>query len=278
VCSSDLWKSPFVPGVAPISQNFTRQRTIPDTSGNWLPEFVQKDQTLKKVEAIQPDTSVCDQYWKVDLSPSQGVNVLIAPHDVAFNTERQLWYCDIEIDNKSGAYFPFIRLALARYQPISVTSAHLSEVVLADFMQLVPDRWLSVTKPATEPMKRNVHVYGPAYASSSSFEEAKKADGATSIAQKSVIKIWVEKLDANAILGEEFGWVPEDKAIISEFPFHDPKEYPLWAGSVILPPDNSRYRLVVAEYEEYLVDDDKPYEDPPTHKGERLVFVEYVNL
>jgi hypothetical protein len=39
-----------------------------------------------------------------------------------------------------------------------------------------------------------------------------------------------------------------------------------------------RYRLAIAEYEEYLVDDDRPYDSVPTKKDRRLVFIEYVEL
>lgn len=39
-----------------------------------------------------------------------------------------------------NTYFPFVRLALVRYQPISGLNAHLSCVVLADLAQLMPDR------------------------------------------------------------------------------------------------------------------------------------------
>jgi len=53
----------------------------------------------------------------------------------------------------------------------------------------------------------------------------------------------------------------------------------LWEGDVTLPPaDGARYRLVVAEYEEYLVDDDRPYDRTPTQKGRRLTFVEHTEL
>ncbi len=69
----------------------------------------------------------------------------IAPHDVFYDAEPQLWYCDIQIETRD-TYFPFIRLALARYQPISTPGAHLSNVVLADFMALSADRWLNVTR------------------------------------------------------------------------------------------------------------------------------------
>ena len=37
-----------------------------------------------------------------------------------------------------------MRLALVRYQPESIADAHLSRVVLADFMQLLPDRSASI--------------------------------------------------------------------------------------------------------------------------------------
>ena len=39
-----------------------------------------------------------------------------------------------------------------------------------------------------------------------------------------------------------------------------------------------RYRLAIAECEEYLVDDAMPYDRIPTKKDRRLVFVEYVEL
>ncbi len=57
--------------------------------------------------------------------------------------------------------------------------------------------------------------------------------------------------------------------------------FELWDGTVTLPEDPSpeaRFRLVVTEYEEYLVDDDRPYDRVPTRKGRRLVFVEHVEL
>jgi hypothetical protein len=70
---------------------------------------------------------------------SSAAHVVVAAHDVFWSADRKLWYSDIEID-AGNAYFPFVRLALARYQPHSVTGAHLSRVVMTDFIQLAPDR------------------------------------------------------------------------------------------------------------------------------------------
>jgi hypothetical protein len=66
-----------------------------------------------------------------------------------FNYDRKLWFVDIEMDS-GDSYFPFVRLALCRYQPHSVwpgsdQSQHLSRVTRTEFIQLVPDRAASVT-------------------------------------------------------------------------------------------------------------------------------------
>ncbi len=69
--------------------------------------------------------------------------VTAVAYPVEFDKERKLWYCDLAIDHGT-MYYPFIKLALARYQQHSVrkdeTDVCLSEVVLPDFIQLVPER------------------------------------------------------------------------------------------------------------------------------------------
>lgn len=67
----------------------------------------------------------------------------IAAYPVYFDEKRQQWFCDLAIDPRS-MYFPFVRLALARYQPYSVKKEKedvcLSSVVHSTFIQLVPER------------------------------------------------------------------------------------------------------------------------------------------
>jgi hypothetical protein len=54
---------------------------------------------------------------------------------------------------------------------------------------------------------------------------------------------------------------------------------PLYNGEITPPTtQGDRYRLMIAEYEEYLVDDDLPYDEVPEKKDRRLVFVEHVEL
>jgi hypothetical protein len=208
----------------------------------------------------------------------------------------------------------------------------LSNVVLADFMPLVPDRWLNVTRTSA-PLVRRVAVYGPTYSDSSGHAEASRApamsvkhlDGSYSlkqapdVAQRSVVEVWVERLDP--ALGDDFGWVRETEAVATPDSAAQKKapsararritaaarerardlvtarrfdeiarqglietfflRPTLWSGTVTLPPPpdpETRYRLVIAEYEEYLVDDTEPYDRVPTKKDRRLVFVEHVQL
>jgi hypothetical protein len=301
-----IWKSPFVPGIAPRRADFTRARTAPDPDGAWLPPGAPRS------EAHQPP----GPFRVTNLRParvSAAVSVEIAPHDVHFDTERGLWFCDIEID-PARAYWPFIRLALARYQPVSVDGAHLSPVVLGDIVALSPHRWLSIRNDGDGIF--HVLLTGVVPDDTSSHYEASRApsmslitplEGKTdhlqpaSMAQSTVLDIGVEVLDRR--LGEDFGWGPlPDVVVQTDEVLPDeanpsggagtrgtlvqwaaaglalaPQSTRLWSGTIRLPPGSGRrLRLVIAEFEEYLVDDDHPYDKVPTRKDRRLVYLEHV--
>lgn len=68
----------------------------------------------------------------------------VAGHEVHWDPDRDLYTCDLEID-AATAYFPFVRLALVRYQPHSLDGLHLSPVTLTDFAQLAPSRSATIT-------------------------------------------------------------------------------------------------------------------------------------
>jgi hypothetical protein len=69
--------------------------------------------------------------------------VSVAAFDVGYDAVKGLLYADLALQRRH-AYRPFVRLALARFQPISVQGAHLSSTVLADYIQLTPERSLSI--------------------------------------------------------------------------------------------------------------------------------------
>lgn len=72
-----------------------------------------------------------------------GATAAIVPYDVHFDEEKQMWYADIQV-NAGVSYTPFIRLALARYQPYALPGLHLSTINVADIMQLQNNRTASV--------------------------------------------------------------------------------------------------------------------------------------
>lgn len=85
----------------------------------------------------------------------EDLTLSVAPHQVGFDPQRKLWYADIAIRPPTDTYMPFVRLALARYNPVSVHGAHLSPIVVTEFQQLTPDRMVVTTR---EPGSNTVHV------------------------------------------------------------------------------------------------------------------------
>jgi hypothetical protein len=210
------------------------------------------------------------------LDELRGKPVDVAAHDVGYDPDRQLWYCDIEIDSRDS-YFPFVRLALARYQPISVPGAHLSKVILADFAQLAPDRSLSMVRL---PNSVRVTVTGHTYSSGPWAAALGSQAG-------SQVDVSLERYDTT--IGTNLGWVSEPKAtVVRENPPGPPV---IFNGTLNLPPPQQgqtpqlpqRYRVVVKEYEILPADATKPEfgiasEPWPRSPSKRLVYAEQVEL
>ena len=137
----DLGSRRSCPASRPRATHFPLARTAPDPTGAWLPPNAPADRERPAARALSRSRACC--------TPGAA-----AAHARAASTSRRTTCSTIERgssgtatsrSSQGAAYFPFIRLALARYQPMSVPGAHLSNVVLADFMPLAADRWLNVT-------------------------------------------------------------------------------------------------------------------------------------
>jgi len=169
--------------------------------------------------------------------------VSVAGHTVGYDEERKLWYCDMEID-AGPSYWPFVRLALARYQPKSVDGAHLSRVVLTDFAQIAPDRLVSMVGDPEFPTKLAITVCGPGYTRGPVGRFP------------SELEVSVETRRPNVADGD-LGWMPAGPAPVALTlqVGGDPKNLN-WNGLVELPAARGTkpYRLVVKEYERFLVD------------------------
>lgn len=178
----------------------------------------------------------------LSLEELPGVGTLhVAGHQVGYDAERRLWYCDLEID-AGPSYLPFVRLAFARYQPYSVNGAHLSRVQLADFVQLTADRTASLTRDPKKSDTLSVTVSGLSYS---------KLVGA---AGPSRVEVSLERRRANAEPDKaaELAWEQVPASTVALTPSAGPSGTTLWQGQVTLPKaQGDRFRVVITEFERF---------------------------
>ena len=179
----------------------------------------------------------------------------VAGHSVGYDAERRLWYADLEID-AGASYFPFVRLALARYQPNSVPNAHLSRVVLADFVQLTASRAASLTRLSKQSDTLNVAVSGLSYS---------KLAGT---AGASIVEVSLEEERPSA--GPDAGELAWDQVAGSTKQLAaaaGPNDTTVWSGQITLPKGPPRrLRVVIKEFEKF----------GPTPSDRRLVYADAI--
>ncbi len=93
-------------------------------------------QVARNVKLVEMDAEVDVVRYRIGGNNAQGVIS-------GFDVDRDMYFVDINIEF-ADAYRPFVRLALARYQPSSVGDLNLSPVALVDVVQLEPDRTATV--------------------------------------------------------------------------------------------------------------------------------------
>ena len=72
------------------------------------------------------------------------------------------WIADIDLGPLAeSSYCPFVRLAVARYQPESLDRLHLSPIVLTDIVQLLPNRELTVSHGFSSSVSVRLEGLGP---------------------------------------------------------------------------------------------------------------------
>lgn len=101
--------------------------------------------------------------------------LVVAGHPVTYDPDRDLWFADIAVD-AGRSHWPFLRLALCRYQPSSLpwsfppNALQISTVTVTDPIQLAPERIVRVDPfsgppggPFPTQPTAQVTVTGPAY-------------------------------------------------------------------------------------------------------------------
>jgi len=164
--------------------------------------------------------------------------VSVAGHQVSWDAARQLWYADIAL-NISPSYFPFVQLALVRYQPSSLAGISVSRVVVADMIQVAPDRTLQLTYPSPSVVK--VAVSGPGYF----YANGTSPSAMTAYVQEATVETSDPDLTwatvPSQLAGTALTMTSQTTAAIS------------WEGEVNLPAarGSRKFRILVAESEQY---------------------------
>jgi hypothetical protein len=182
----------------------------------------------------------------------------VAGHEVGYDPDRRLWYCDIQVAN-FAAYTPFVRLALARFQPHSIPGAELSHVALADFAQLAPDRSAALTIDPVDPRRARIVVAGPA------------PDGPTT----ALITATVQARRPH--VAGDLGWeaaAPADVTVTEDSPAPAQPESVLFSATVNFArrPPPEQFRLVIQEFEVLQIDSPLAGITDKPEFGSRLVY------
>jgi hypothetical protein len=206
-----------------------------------------------------------------ELPPS--FRVAVAGHQVQYHPTRRLWYCDVEVD-MGDVYFPFVRLALARYQPWSVEHAHLSRVVMTDFVQLAPDRRTSVTVGGGA---AEIDVQGV-------FGQNRVGDGPPPALEQPEpsTRCWARLEAHDDAMGGDLAWKPASDPVelrpVALKGFHA-----TWSGSIDVPEGalgGGNHRLLITETEWYRRDPEPgdPKFESNVHARSRIVFADVFDL
>lgn len=165
---------------------------------------------------------------------------IVVGYKPTFDKDRNLWYCDIELD-PGESYYPFVRLALCRFQPNSLADAstgedvYVSSVIQSEFCQLAPDR-TAMARVEDDGMAITIQVTGNTYRMNAAGH------------QGSEIEVTLEKRSGSG----ELGWSPVVTQRIDRIPSAN-----MWGGMLALTEAvNANFRLVVKEYEMFWSDPD----------------------
>jgi hypothetical protein len=193
-----------------------------------------------------------------------------------FSETRGLWLVDVAFD-PGAAFWPFVRLAVARYQPDSNAGMHLSPVTQCDYVQLAPERTATISRP--DDRHARITVTGPVGALLDVGSTLAAAPFLARVHAARTMRARLERRDA--AVGTDLGWqtvaqadlpiLGVDGTIVS------------WLGQLELPTpiaprrpgENAEWRVVLEEWERFRADP-SPTGEPRVE--ERIVYADHLPL
>ncbi len=185
----------------------------------------------------------------ISLLEAPGHDVTVVGHQPQYDDVRKLWYCDLQL-NAGTSYFPFVKLALARYQPYSISGQHLSKVVFPDFTQLVAERTAGMTKVGRSGVA--ISLRGPGGFTKNAVDLSPDQETRLNLSRFAVAQ--VERLPAAATtdlawsaVGDEVRLELSDAGGLDDVRFHGTVPVPARA-------EGEQLRVVLREYEIFETD------------------------
>lgn len=215
----------------------------------------------------------------VSLLEVDGGQVTVVGHKPAYDATRKLWYCDIQLD-MGTAYYPFVDLALVRYQPDSLPGLHISQVVRPEFVQLVPERTAAITNDILG--RYAISLWGPSGYNDAARTKFLAFENVETSAPTAFVEAQLETLPdesttdlAWATLGDSVRLAPQPGSM-TDMQWHGlvPAQQPARPG---------RQRMAIREFEYYPSDEDVKDASIGTpgfqkHMKYRLVYAKHFEL
>jgi hypothetical protein len=207
-----------------------------------------------------------------------GEKVTVVTYPVAFDAERKLWFCDIEIPrigSQTDAWGAFVRFSLARYQPNALSNRELSRNVICDFVQTAPDRFAVATSDPYERGLVRLAVAGLTLRGKANALGIAQADGTD-------FDVTVETRRPH--VDGDLGWMPAPANLATverdlDLPAGNPQV--LWGGRITLPAARQpgQFRVVIREFESWLDDASIAAGGvTPPDRARRLIYAEALVL
>jgi hypothetical protein len=228
-----------------LARSDAEMRAMPSLVSVWGPDPIWYRGTLGPLNTAHVAASA-GVFSNVKLAEGAGT-VHVATYTPSFNADRKLWYFDIELATDQ-AYFPFLRLALARFQPESIGELHMSRVVTSEFVQLAADRTASVALAGSGTF--SVSLLGPTAANLTS-------PSASPVAMASGHTVTAEIQEATTASPDALDWVTIGDvtvlppAVVSgtSVGYQGELTYPDWNATA-----GAKHRVLFKEYEIYATD------------------------
>lgn len=221
-------------GTVNIPDNLTAYVTQWGLDPIWLSKPTPSDNSPRVANFIDPD-AVHLSVSLEELGPKLRFAVVgFAPQ---FDADRKLWFCDVAI-SPGESYYPFIRMALVRFQPNSLSDpktgndVFVSTVVQSDFCQIAPDRE-AIVKVEQDATNVSITVIGHTYRMNSAGHAG------------SEVEVTIEERTGGASSTSDLAWTPLLTQRIDRVHAAN-----AWMGMVKLAkPASANMRVVVKEYE-----------------------------